>query len=88
MYLRFAEWMPVGFHVLALFFIGRGAMTLRGTSRSVTFDVQGTFKNGLIGVLGQIPVVFDDYGIPNPSTGTVTTEDNGVLEFVLVLQKT
>jgi len=29
LYLRFAEWMPVGFHVLALFFIGRGAMTLR-----------------------------------------------------------
>ena len=63
-----------------------GDLTLRGTTKSVTFDVQGTFKNSLIGVLGQIPVVFADWNIPNPSTGTITTEDNGILEFVLVLQ--
>jgi hypothetical protein len=53
----------------------------------VTFDVQGTFKNNLIGVLGQIPVVFADWKIPAPSTGTISTEDNGLLEFVLVLQQ-
>jgi polyisoprenoid-binding protein YceI len=64
-----------------------GDLTLRGTTKSVTFDVQGTFKNSLIGVLGQIPVVFADWNIPNPSTGTITTEDNGLLEFVLVLQR-
>lgn len=63
-----------------------GDLTLRGTTKSVTFDVQGTFKNGLIGVLGQIPVVFADYGIPAPSIGSIRTEDNGLLEFVLVLQ--
>jgi polyisoprenoid-binding protein YceI len=64
-----------------------GDLTLHGTTKSVTFDVQGTFKNGLIGVLGQIPVVFADYGIPAPSTATITTEDNGLLEFVLVLER-
>jgi polyisoprenoid-binding protein YceI len=64
-----------------------GDLTLHGTTKSVTFDVQGTFKNGLVGVLGQIPVVFADYGIPAPSFGTVTTEDNGLLEFVLVLER-
>jgi polyisoprenoid-binding protein YceI len=64
-----------------------GDLTLHGTTKSVTFDVQGTFKNGLIGVLGQIPVVFADWGIPNPSIGTTRTEDNGLLEFVLVLQR-
>jgi polyisoprenoid-binding protein YceI len=63
-----------------------GDLTLHGTTKSVTFDVQGTFKNGLIGVLGQIPVVFADWGIPNPSIGTTRTEDNGLLEFVLVLE--
>lgn len=63
-----------------------GDLTLHGTTKSVTFDVQGTFKNGLVGVLGQIPVVFADYGIPAPSLGPVKTEDNGLLEFVLVLQ--
>ncbi len=64
-----------------------GDLTLHGTTKSVTFDVQGTFKNGLVGVLGQIPVVFADYAIPAPSFGTVTTEDNGLLEFVLVLER-
>ena len=64
-----------------------GDLTLHGTTNSVTFDVQGTFKNGLIGVLGQIPVVFADYGIPNPSIASVRTEDNGLLEFVLVLAR-
>ncbi len=64
-----------------------GDLTLHGTTKSATFDVQGTLKNGLIGVLGQIPVVFADYGIPNPSFATTTTEDNGLLEFVLVLER-
>ena len=63
-----------------------GDLTLHGTTKSVTFDVQGTFKNSLVGVLGQIPVVFADYGIPAPSIGSIRTEDNGLLEFVLVLQ--
>lgn len=64
-----------------------GDLTLHGTTKSVTFDVQGTFKSGLVGVLGQIPVVFADYDIPAPSLGTVTTEDNGLLEFVLLLER-
>jgi polyisoprenoid-binding protein YceI len=63
-----------------------GDLTLHGTTKSVTFDVQGTFKNGLVGILGQIPVVFADYGIPAPSFGPVKTEDNGLLEFVLIME--
>jgi polyisoprenoid-binding protein YceI len=65
-----------------------GDLTLHGTTNSVTFPVQGTFKNGLVGVLGQIPIVFADYGIPNPTFATVTTEDHGLLEFVLILERT
>lgn len=64
-----------------------GDLTLRGTTRSVTFEVQATFRNDRIGILGQIPVVFADYGIPNPSFATITTEDNGLLEFILVLDR-
>jgi polyisoprenoid-binding protein YceI len=61
-----------------------GDLTLHGVTKSVTFDVQATFKNGRIGVLGQIPVTFADYDIANPSFASVTTEDHGLLEFVLV----
>ena len=64
-----------------------GDLTLRGVTKPVTFDVQATFANGRIGVLGQIPVVFADFGIPNPSIATISTEDNGLLEFVLIFDR-
>jgi polyisoprenoid-binding protein YceI len=63
-----------------------GDLTLRGVTNSVTFDLTAKQENGLIGVQGSIPVVFSDYGIANPSTGGITTEDNGLVEFVLVFQ--
>ncbi|MEQ1700048.1 MAG: YceI family protein [Ilumatobacteraceae bacterium] len=64
-----------------------GDLTLRGTTVSVTFEVEATFANGRVGVLGKIPVVFADFGIPNPSVATITTEDNGLLEFVLIFDR-
>ena len=63
-----------------------GDLTLRGVTNSVTFDVTAKQENGLIGVQGSIPVVFSDYGIANPSNGGVQTEDQGLVEFVLVFQ--
>ena len=65
-----------------------GDLTLHGVTRSVTFELTATFKNGRIGVLGQIPIVFADHNIDNPSFATITTDDHGVLEFVLVLGRT
>lgn len=65
-----------------------GQLTLRGVTNPVTFDVEARLDNGRIGVLGNIPVVFADYGIDNPSTAGITTEDNGLLEFVLVFEPT
>ena len=64
-----------------------GDLTLRGTTKSVTFDVQSQLKDGKIEVNGTIPIAFADYGIPNPSFGPASTEDNGVLEFLLVFTK-
>ncbi len=64
-----------------------GDLTLRGTTQSVTFEVEATFLNGRVGVLGKIPVVFADFGIPNPSVATITTEDNGILEFALAFNR-
>ncbi len=64
-----------------------GDLTLRGTTQSVTFEVTAQLENDRIGVLGSIPIVFADYGIPNPSFATISTEDHGLLEFVLVFQR-
>lgn len=63
-----------------------GDLTLRGTTRSVTFDVEAKLEGGRIGVLGSIPVAFSDYGIPDPSNGFAVVKDNGLLEFVLVFE--
>ena len=63
-----------------------GDLTLRGVTRSVTVEVTTSRRDGRIGVLGQVPVVFADFGIPNPSFASIVTEDDGVLEFVLVLE--
>jgi polyisoprenoid-binding protein YceI len=63
-----------------------GDLTLRGVTNQVTFDVTARTTGGRIGVLGSIPVVFADYGIDNPSNGIVTTEDHGLVEFVLVFE--
>lgn len=64
-----------------------GELTLRGVTRPVTFELTAEYTNGRIGVLGSIPVVFAEYGIPNPSNPFVTTGDDGLLEFVLVFTR-
>ena len=64
-----------------------GDLTLHGVTKSVTFQVEATFESGRIGVLGQIPVVFADYNISNPSNGSIRTEDHGLLEFVLIFDR-
>lgn len=63
-----------------------GDLTLRGTTNTVTFEVTAQSSDARIGVLGSIPVLFADYGIDNPSFGAVRTEDEGLVEFVLVFE--
>lgn len=64
-----------------------GNLTLRGTTRAVTFEVEAKLANDRIGVLGQIPITFADYGIPNPTNTFAKTENHGILEFVLVFDR-
>jgi polyisoprenoid-binding protein YceI len=64
-----------------------GDLTLRGTTKQVTFPLTAEYANGRIGVFGNIPIVFPDYGIPNPSNGFAVVGDEGLLEFVLVFAR-
>ncbi len=64
-----------------------GDLTLHGITKSVTFLVEATFQSGRVGVLGQIPIVFADYDISNPSIASIRTEDHGLLEFVLIFDR-
>jgi len=64
-----------------------GELTMHGTTKTVTVDLQAKRTAGTIEVTGNIPIVFADYGIPNPSFGPISTEDHGELEFLLQLTK-
>jgi polyisoprenoid-binding protein YceI len=69
-------------------YTAHGKLTLHGTTRAVTFTLTAERKGAQIEVAGHIPVLFSDYNIQNPSLGGfVTTQDNGLLEFLLVFTK-
>ena len=59
-------------------------LTLHGHTRPVTFTLQAERTSVGIEVSGSIPIVFADWGISNPSfAGFVTTQNRGVLEFLI-----
>jgi polyisoprenoid-binding protein YceI len=65
-----------------------GNLTLHGHTRPVTFSLQAERTSAGIEVSGSIPVVFADWDIPNPSfTGFVTTQNHGLLEFLIKFSK-
>lgn len=70
-------------------YTAHGRLTLHGITRAVTFTLTAERKGARIEAAGRLPVLFADYGIANPSlAGFVTTQDHGVLEFLLVFSKT
>jgi polyisoprenoid-binding protein YceI len=70
-------------------YTAHGRLTLHGTTRAVTFTLTAERKGGQIEVSGDIPVLFSDYNISNPSfAGFVTTQDHGLLEFLLIFNRT
>lgn len=64
-----------------------GDLTLRGTTKPVTFELSARRNGTNIEVQGSIPIVFEEWGIPNPSTGPISTEDDGELEFLVVFAR-
>jgi polyisoprenoid-binding protein YceI len=66
-----------------------GNLTLHGKTRSVTFTLQAERTSAGLEVSGSIPIVFADWGIGNPSfAGFVTTQDHGLLEFLIKFSRT
>jgi len=69
-------------------YTAHGQLTLHGTTRAVTFTLTAERTGGHIEVAGDIPVLFADYNIQNPSfAGFVTTQDHGLLEFLLIFSR-
>lgn len=64
-----------------------GDLTLRGTTKSVTVPLEARRNGDRIEVSGAVPIVFAEWGIPNPSFGPATTEDHGELELLVVFAR-
>jgi polyisoprenoid-binding protein YceI len=64
-----------------------GDLTLRGVTRNVTFEVEAQLEGDRIGVLGNIPITFADYDIPEPSNGIAKVQPDGLLEFIIVFER-
>lgn len=64
-----------------------GELTLRGTTRPVTLELTALRSGDTISVLTTYDVVFDDWGIPDPSFGPAQVEANALLEIKLVFER-
>jgi len=62
-----------------------GDLTTHGVTKPAVADLQAERSGNTIRVSGSIPVTFADYSIPNPSFGPISTEDHGLIEFLVVL---
>lgn len=67
-------------------FAAAGTLQLHGVAKSVTFTVSAEHVGSTIDVLADIPILFADWSISNPSIGGfVTTQNSGTLEVLLHL---
>ena len=65
-----------------------GNLTLHGHTRPVMFILSAERTSSGLKIQGSIPVKFANWDIPNPSFGSfVTTQNHGVLEFLLNFTK-
>ena len=65
-----------------------GDMTIHGTTKAVEIPVQAKLENGVVTVVGSLPVLFSDYGMEKPQAMIVlSVDDNGTMEFRLQFTK-
>ena len=65
-----------------------GTLTLHGVTRPVTIPLQAELVDGVMAVVGSLPILFADYGIAQPQAPIlVSIEDNGVMELQLFLEQ-
>ena len=76
---------PVGSKVT---YTATGDLTMHGVTRQVTFPLTAERTADGIYVLADLPIVFADWDIANPSIGGfVTTDSSGTLEVLVNLTK-
>lgn len=64
-----------------------GSMTLRGVTKPVDVSIVSTVRDSQIVLVGEVDVVFAEWGIPDPSLPGISVRASGLLEFRLVLSR-
>jgi polyisoprenoid-binding protein YceI len=65
-----------------------GDFTLHGVTKRVTISLEGRFDGKQVQVVGNLPVVFGDYGITAPTAPAVASvDDHGEMELQLFFTK-
>ena len=63
-----------------------GTLTLHGVTQPVTIPLEAELEDGVMVVVGSIPILFADYEIAQPQSPIlVSIEDNGIMELQLFL---
>ena len=63
-----------------------GTLTLHGVTQEVTIPIEAELVDGVMVLVGSLPIVFADYDIAQPrSPILVSIEDNGIMELQLFL---
>ena len=61
-----------------------GDLTLHSVTQRVEIPLEAQLSNGVVTVVGSLPVVFGDYGMTAPeSMRVLSIDDNGTMEFQL-----
>jgi len=81
--------LPAGFGNADVAMALPGRLTLHGVTRDVTIAAQARLEaDGTVVVAGSLPILFADYGIEAPNVaGIIAVQDNGSMEFRLVLAR-
>ncbi|MBT2290326.1 YceI family protein [Paenibacillus albidus] len=64
-----------------------GTLTVKGTAKDVTFDAQAVYSGGQLMLSGTTKVTFADFGLTNPHSVVLDTENEFEVRLELVLSK-
>lgn len=65
----------------------QGTLTVKGVEKDVTFQSQAAYSGGQLMLSGTTTVAFSDFGLSNPHTVVLDTENNLEVRLELVLTK-
>ena len=67
----------------------KGKFTLHGVTKDVTIALEGRWDGKQVQVVGNLPIVFSDYGITAPTAPAVASvDDHGEMELQLFFNRT